>query len=104
MNLKKMYRIDITRVKDGKKTTSNLYYPNIKTASNARRALISMFSCRFMSSTNSDRKAWNSYLKKNPDLWTIEYESFDYKKGEGFKTIKTTIVPGSVSEIIEPNK
>jgi len=97
-----MYRIDIMRVKDGKKITSSLYYPNIKTASNARRALISMFTCRFMSSTNGKRKQWDAYLKNHQDLWTIHYESKDYSKEEGFKTIETTIVPGSVSEIIEP--
>ena len=99
MNLKKMYRIDIRRVKDGKETTSSLYYPNIKTASNARKALINMFTCRFMSSTNGKRKQWDAYLKNHQNMWTIKYAIFDYKKGSGFKTIETTIVPGSVSEI-----
>lgn len=93
--MSKWYRVQTTRRVNGTVETSNHYYPDAKSAKDAREAMIRLNNC--MKSIKS--QSWNDSLNRTKRNF-ISYECYDFKTGD-MKTITMQVGNVSVGSVTE---
>lgn len=93
--MSKWYCVQTTRRINGAVETTNHYYPDAKSAKDAREAMIRLNNCK----KSIKSQSWNDSLNRNKRNF-ISYECYDFKKND-MKPVILQVGNVSVGSITE---